>query len=458
MKKTLLAVCLSTLCATAHADVNQDLNNFFNGLNYNANISNAHAYKSQSASYYTGGSAYIRTPVRDTQIMNISLPSISAGCGGIDMFAGGFSHINSDQLVAMGKNIIAGAIPFAVDLALQTWAPQVKNIKDRLEAIAQEINALSVNSCEAAQVGVSALAGFADVGNKQYICATMGTQNNQFADWAAAKNECGDEGEVDKQLDNAKGNADLKDLVKENRNIIWYSIMRNNFLASDPQLAEFFMSLSGTLIYDNNGDAKRFPSLITTDNNIINVMLAGGKIKAYRCDDRGKDKCLAPTKQDLTFSATSALRAKVETILRGIVARFKADQTLDANQQAFLEAVSLPVLRMMSTSLEAVQEPNITAYANLIATDLITDYLQNALTIVQASITSTGHDKTDIDTLYLVIERASEQLNGLRMGALQTLEAEEALVQSMRNMEQRIEGRFSATGRSNLLFNRGDNR
>ena len=457
MKKTLLALCLSVVCSTAYANVNQDLNHFFNGLNYNANITKAHAYKSQTANYYSGGSAYIRTPVRDTQIMSFSPPSISAGCGGIDMFAGGFSHINSDQLVAMGKNIISAAIPFAVDLALQTWAPQIKNIKDRLEAIAQEINALSVNSCEAAQIGVSALAGFADVGDKQYLCATMGTQNNQFADWAAAKNGCGKQSEVDKQLNNAKQKDELKDMVKVNRNIIWYSIMRNAFLAKDPQLAELFMSLSGTIIYDKDGEAHRYPSLITTNNNLIKVMLSSGKINIYRCDNRGADKCLMPTKQEITFTASDALRVKVGTILRGIVARYQADQSLDTQQQAFLEAVSLPVLSMMATTLAVEQQPNISAYSNIIATDLITDYLQNALTIVQASITSTGHDKTDINNLVLVIERASEQLNRQRTTALQTLEAEQALIQSMRNIQQRIEGQFSATGRSNRLFNRGDN-
>ncbi|MGR5333765.1 conjugal transfer protein TraH, partial [Photobacterium damselae] len=102
-----------------------------------------------------------------------------------------------------GKAIVANAIPFAADLALQTWAPQLKNVRDRLEAIAREINALSVNSCETAQASASALAGFAGVGNKQYICSTMSTQNNTFADWAAAKNGCNNEVEVDKQVNNA---------------------------------------------------------------------------------------------------------------------------------------------------------------------------------------------------------------------------------------------------------------
>ncbi|HIF9507499.1 TPA: conjugal transfer protein TraH, partial [Photobacterium damselae] len=118
--------------------------------------------------------------------------------------------------------------------------------------------ALSVNSCETAQASASALAGFAGVGNKQYICSTMSTQNNTFADWAAAKNGCNNEVEVDKQINNATNDSNLKDHIAAKRNIIWYSLKQNALIGTDDQLSEFLMSLSGTIVYDEKMQASRY--------------------------------------------------------------------------------------------------------------------------------------------------------------------------------------------------------
>lgn len=450
IKITVIAAILWLLPSTSYASIDSDLGKFFDGLNYN--ISDPQAHKGQAASYYSGGSAFIRTPIRQAQIAGVTLPSINAGCGGIDLFAGGFSYINSDQLIAMGKSIVSSAIPFAVDLALQTWAPQLKNVKDRLEAIAQKINALSVNSCEAAQSSVAALSGFAGVGNKQYICATMGTQNNSFADWAAAKNGCNEESEVNKQTENAAKDPNLKDNITANRNIIWYSLMKNDFLNRDWQLAEFFMSLSGTIVYDEKTNMERYPSLFTTNNNLVKHILEGGKVKLYRCDKKGQSECLRPVLVDYEFKADKTLKIKITQLLNAIVNSYKADTPLTKAQQAFLESVTLPVLKMMTVSLESGTQPNVTAYSEVIATDLIASYLQNALTVIQGSITHKGSDPSDIEKLYDVIETVNQQLRIMRMQALQSLEAEQSIIQSMMQLEQRVEGQFSAETRANLQF------
>ena len=449
MKLLPLLIAL-TLSTPAVASIDSDLGQFFDGLNYNT--TNPQAYKGQAANYYTGGSAFIRTPVRQAQIANVSLPSINAGCGGIDLFAGGFSYINSDQLVAMGKSIVSSAIPFAVDLALQTWAPQLKNVKDRLESIAQRINSLSVNSCEAAQSSVAALSGFAGVGNKQYICATMGTQNNSFSDWAAAKNGCNSESEVNKQTANATKDPNLKDAITANRNIIWYSLMKNGFLVGDKQLAEFFMSLSGTIIYDEKTNMQRYPSLFTTNNNLVKHILEGGTVKLYRCDKQGQSECLKPTQVDYEFQKDKTLKIKISKLLNDIVTNYKTDTPLTKAQQSFLESVTLPILKMMTVSLESGTQPNVAAYSDVISTDLIASYLQNALTVIQGSISSHGSNPDDIDKLYAVIESVNQQLRLTRIQALQTLEAEHAIIESMMQLEKRVEGYFSAETRANLQF------
>ncbi|MDN3686162.1 conjugal transfer protein TraH [Vibrio sinaloensis] len=139
----------------------QLLGAIFDDTSYSVNVSNPTAYQGQSANYYTGGSLFVRNKIVDAQLVNVTVPSISAGCSGIDMFMGGLSHINSDQLVKLGKAIIHNAPPFVVNLALQTWAPQLKQNLDVLQSIADEYLNQSVNSCQATQAAIGGLAAFA---------------------------------------------------------------------------------------------------------------------------------------------------------------------------------------------------------------------------------------------------------------------------------------------------------
>jgi len=60
-----------------------------------SNTTGAQAYQGQQAGYYSGGSLYARNTVRNVQLVGIDLPSYRSGCGGIDLYAGGFSFVNT---------------------------------------------------------------------------------------------------------------------------------------------------------------------------------------------------------------------------------------------------------------------------------------------------------------------------------------------------------------------------
>ena len=71
----------------AWADINNDLDSYFNKLGYSSNTTSPNAYHGQQAGYYTGGSISMRNQVRDVQVMQVNLPSYRSGCGGIDIYA-----------------------------------------------------------------------------------------------------------------------------------------------------------------------------------------------------------------------------------------------------------------------------------------------------------------------------------------------------------------------------------
>ena len=133
----------------AEADVLSEMNRFWQGAA--VNTTGPTAFQGQASGHWTLGNLYLRSPVRSEQIATVSLPSFRSGCGGIDAFAGAFSFIDSDQLVAFARAIAQNAAGFAFELALETISPVIAETMSKLRALAQWANNRNVNSCETAQ-------------------------------------------------------------------------------------------------------------------------------------------------------------------------------------------------------------------------------------------------------------------------------------------------------------------
>ena len=149
--KPLLVLCAALLTVTpaASADVNSDMNQFFNKLGFASNTTQPGVWQGQAAGYAYGGSLYARTQVKNVHLISMTLPDINAGCGGIDAYLGSFSFINSEQLQRFVKQIMSNAAGYFFDLALQTTVPEIKTAKDFLQKMASDINSMNLSSCQA---------------------------------------------------------------------------------------------------------------------------------------------------------------------------------------------------------------------------------------------------------------------------------------------------------------------
>ena len=97
----------------ARADVAGQMNSFFQDAGGAANVTGPSAYQGQSAGYYSMGNVWTRFPQKSVQPLNLQMPSVRAGCGGIDIFTGSFSFINGAEMVAMLKATANNALGFA---------------------------------------------------------------------------------------------------------------------------------------------------------------------------------------------------------------------------------------------------------------------------------------------------------------------------------------------------------
>ncbi len=130
----------------------------FDKINAQGNVSNPAILQGQTMNLYTGGSLFMRMPKRTYNLASTTPPSWNAGCGGIDLFMGGFSFINKEQYVAMLRNIGSNAVGYGFKLAIQNLCPTCDNVMQALQATAQQVNRLNIDSCEAAKGIVNAAA------------------------------------------------------------------------------------------------------------------------------------------------------------------------------------------------------------------------------------------------------------------------------------------------------------
>jgi conjugative transfer pilus assembly protein TraH len=180
-----LAMAVSS---TAHAELS-DMQSFFDEVGVFGNSSSPSSFKGQTRNYVTGGSLQVRIPEKNYQLATFDPPRLSSSaCGGIDAFSGSFSFLNSDQLVQMLQNIGNNAAGAVFQLALDSVSPKLGSVIKYFQDMANKVNALNVNSCEAAKGIVTATKngalqdGFMN-GMKEMGSTVMG----MAPDWSAMK-------------------------------------------------------------------------------------------------------------------------------------------------------------------------------------------------------------------------------------------------------------------------------
>lgn len=152
IKKLRIALLSATLVSTPFSTASSeafDPEGFFNDIGVYGNASAPAMFKGQTRNYITGGSLNMRVPNKSYQLATFDPPRIGASCSGIDLYGGSFSFINSDQLVEMLQNIGNNAAGAIFQLALESVSPQLSATIKFFQDMANKINALNVNSCQA---------------------------------------------------------------------------------------------------------------------------------------------------------------------------------------------------------------------------------------------------------------------------------------------------------------------
>ncbi len=394
----LLLTCL--LSFSSQADVGSDMDNFFNDMGYNSNVTSPGVYEGQAAGYYTGGQLFIRAPSRNYQLASAQAPGYRAGCSGVDLYGGGFSYVNSDQLVAALRNVGQNAVSYAFMLGLRVISPQISNVMEWIKEKADMINKLNINSCEAAADLVGGFMGIDAKENSQCILTRYGNGDTM----EDARQACGAGGERNSTL----ASSNLNHMAFTRGNIAWRVMWKNLFLRSDTRLMEMMMNLSGTVILNkdlNNEDAAivtvTLPSILHTRRaELLNALLEGNRsVTIQGCDsDNSEMDCLNLTRRTLQIGANNGLNDRVIVIMTAIADKIRNRQALANNEIGLLSATQIPIYKILnvaSAMSDSVVVNQTSKYAGIVAKDILYSYINDLLDMVVASTRSSTFMASD---------------------------------------------------------------
>ncbi len=457
--------------ATALANISSDMNSFWTSSGGIVNTTSAGSYHSQAGGYVTLGGMQARTPVRSTNLATISLPSVRSGCSGIDIFSGGFSFINSSQLTAFVKSIASNAVGYFFQMGLETLSPTLAGVMSSLRDLAQKVNSSNINSCQQAKALVGSVLA-KDERISQTICEDIATSQGIFKDRAAANHGCSSGGRQTSIIKGATGA--LKETIPWNTNIAWKIIRKNPTFASNDELAELAMSITGTIIPqlgNNDRDTKsirRYASLGVSagdKNDIVNALMYGSSAQTgteiYKCDET--NKCLNPGIAKLNVDKTTAFVPKIRVMLSSIQNQItsgtctnttNAGRCFSNEEHELIENTSFPLYKILNAYGVYGQSVGAspTSYADIVAFDMVFNYIKN----ISYAVTKETHkdiSNSEITKEYITgLQRLQVRLNEIYAKKTKKLSMTLDMIQRIENIDARVRSDLSSTIRNNLNY------
>ena len=323
-------------------------------------MSKPNFYEGQTRGYITGGSFDMRFPNRNVTPFAVTMPSISAGCGGVSLMGGAFSFINMQQFTQYLQAIAQNAMGMAFNLALTTLCPQCATVLSKLEQIAREVASNLKNSCkmtkeafEFAGLTPDKLSGYANEN-----CKLINSSLGEVSDIWGGDSVCKDPGATQK-AERAAINADpnkggdpaAPPPNLTSGNLFWAAYLK--IQGDQPEytlrFGEELMSLYGTFVVDalNYPSAQPIPINSTLEiHHLLNGWDASNAPDMLFCDEY--DKCLQLAKQ--SGSPYAGLVPGIKTRLVQYVADYTERNRNSIPVYLTQNIVGIPMMKLLANS------------------------------------------------------------------------------------------------------------
>jgi len=461
----LLALALATGPATTRpADLNAEMQAMFNDLGALGNVTSPGAFRGQAMNLYTGGSLMMRAPGRNYPLLQAQLPSLRAGCGGIDLFNGAFSFINKAQFVALLQNIGSNAVGYAFKLALQSISPDIDKLLTELQDQINKINAMNINSCEAAQSLVNGLFGEYD-NSIMSGCANISQYLGAVVDRADGRVTCASNAPAVVKTAANSADPNVRNATFVKGNVVWLALNQVGGAISQ-QEKELIMSVIGSVILhppedDGSGATPRTlePTLVGLRDLLLgrtaSAVDGNVDVELYVCDEPAE--CLNPTRATVPVKPFTRLVA--ERLLR-MSENIATRSPQSAADIGFVNNTTEPVYKMLAVA-NAVPGSNtaetlIETYKDVIALDYAETFLSRAIRQALSALSQTPKrsriEQQYVETLRGNAQEAQRQILTEKQAAYAKVRSVSAMTQDLQTLERQLWSSMPAAVKAMLDF------
>jgi conjugative transfer pilus assembly protein TraH len=387
------AALVALPCSLQAGDLNAEVNTMFNSLGAIGNYSAPGAFRGQAFNTYSGGSFFMRAPNKVYQLAAIQFPSAKAGCGGIDVFGGSFSHISAAEFKNVLRNITAALPGIAFQLALESVSPMLGGLTKWAKGLESWINNARINSCETAKAIVSTAADAAGY-SAQETCIDLAVDMGLEVDRDSARRRCATDRSTVLSSARSSDDANLRNRAPFVGNLTWQALKRSGNYLDDAE-RELVMSIVGTVIFFPE-EAARDPEPVAPTIHSISQLLYGQASGAGASVTQHLLKCNNYVDCDQVILDSNyahvPFTARVESMMRSIADKISSRTPIPNNsaEVGFVNQTSEPVYKLLSVGASipgsGLSDSLITQYRDVIAADYAHVFLERNLRVGMAAL------------------------------------------------------------------------
>ena len=323
----------------ATADVSGRMQNVFDNLGAYGSVDGPRYVAAQSRHVFSGGGITYRAPRQTYQLFSATGPSLNAGCGGIDLYAGAFSFINKDQFIQMLNNIAANSIGLAFKTALCSTSANLCQAIEDLQRTIQSHNRFNIDSCEAAKRIVGGFMGAAEQ-SAQAACQANSWYAGLAGDASEARQMCANQTDYDRSRNSAAAGDQAANQPIEfvGGNLTW-QVLAEIAGGLDVKEREFLQSMLGTHVATTvTLSLQYYPPTVTAL-----AELNEREVFMLTCDE--PVECLTVT--PMTVTLTTSFLELAQTRLLDMRDRILRGEQLTDEQINLVAGAPIPVLAMV---------------------------------------------------------------------------------------------------------------
>lgn len=326
----------------------------FNDLGFRSTSSLSGAYEGQTRNFIVGGSVSARARNKTAQLFQVTPPNIKSGCGGIDLFFGGFSFINAQEFNAFLQAVGQNAIGYAFNMALGAICPSCKDILSELRNLASAVNDMAgLESCRTAQLlgdKIGVMTGILKEGQSSTNVPEKKT--DPISGWLKMQTE--KIKDFNKKIYDASKesplNSKLNPGVPTAQAIAGYDLSESE--------AELIVSILGTKAprfknpEEDGIECVEFPAVLSIKELLEGSSNDTGKVHIYYCEE-GNLRDGSCKKLNSRFTNFTGNKIRVREWMYRIRDKYESGGVLSVDEKNFISSTPVPpVARIIETSLQ----------------------------------------------------------------------------------------------------------